>query len=284
MGIRVSVLSENIAGTDGIMGEFGWSVLIEVDGQKILFDTGPGISAWYNAGRMGIELGQVNKIVLSHSHHDHTGGLREILRCMPGKEVDVIAHPHIWAMRYNRKDDKDKYMGMPFRRQELESMGACFKLVTRPLKLSENAMTSGEVAMTIGFENESVPAFGGKGRYMIDGSEIKADAILDDMAIIVKTEDGLVVVLGCAHRGVINTIYHARNITGVEKIHAVLGGAHLISESGGRIEKTIAALKEFDGIKLGLCHCTGLKAITRMAQAFGERFFFCNAGTTHELP
>ncbi|MBW1804579.1 MAG: hypothetical protein JRJ85_28105 [Deltaproteobacteria bacterium] len=81
-------------------------------------------------------------------------------------------------------------MGMPFQRQELENFGARFNLVTRPLKLSENAMTSGEVAMTTGFENESVPAFGGKGRYMIEDSEIMTDTILDDMAIIVNTEEG----------------------------------------------------------------------------------------------
>ena len=138
--------------------------------------------------------------------------------------------------------------------------------------------------MTTEFENESVPAWGGLGRYMIDGSGIKPDTILDDMAIILNTEAGLVVVLGCAHRGIINTLHHARSVTSVERIYAVLGGAHLISESRERVEKTVAALKELDVQKVGLCHCTGLNAITRMAQEFGERFFFCNAGTTHELP
>lgn len=284
MGIRVSILSENVAGASCILAEFGWSVLIEVDGQKILFDTGPSISVCHNAGTMGIELGQVDKVVLSHSHYDHTGGLREVLLSIRNKEVTVIAHPHIWAIRYNRYEDKDKFMGMPFQRQELENLGACFDLVTHPVKLSENSLTSGEIPMTTEFESKSVPAFGGLSRYMIDDSGINTDTILDDMAIIVKTEAGLVVVLGCAHRGIINTLRHARNITGIERIYAVLGGAHLISESSERVEKTIAALKELGVQKMGLCHCTGLKAITRMAQEFGERFFFCNAGTTHELP
>jgi 7,8-dihydropterin-6-yl-methyl-4-(beta-D-ribofuranosyl)aminobenzene 5'-phosphate synthase len=284
MSIRVSVLSENIAGASGILAEWGWSVLIEVDGQKILFDTGPSISACHNARTMGIELGQVDKVVLSHSHYDHTGGLRDVLLSRRSKEVTVIAHPHIWAIRYNRTKDKDKFMGMPFQRQELKSLGACFELVTHPVELSENSLTSGEIPITTEFEKKSTPAFGGLGRYMIDDSGITTDTILDDMAIIVKTEAGLVVVLGCAHRGIINTLLHARIITGIERIYAVLGGAHLNSESNERVERTIAALKELDVQRMGLCHCTGLKVITRMAQEFGERFFFCNAGTTHQLP
>jgi 7,8-dihydropterin-6-yl-methyl-4-(beta-D-ribofuranosyl)aminobenzene 5'-phosphate synthase len=284
MGIRVSILSENVAGAGRTLAEFGWSVLIETDGQKILLDTGASISACLNARSMGIELNQVDKIVLSHSHFDHSGGLREVLLSMGRKAVDIIAHPHIWAMRYNRHEDKDVFMGLPFQRQELENLGACFNLVTRPFKLSENAMTSGEIAMTTEFEDTSVPAFGGLSRYMIENSEIKEDTLLDDLAVIVNTEAGLVVVLGCAHRGIINTLYHARNITGVERIYAVIGGAHLISESSKRVEKTIAALKELDVQQMGLCHCTGLNTIARMAQEFGKRFFFCNAGTVHELP
>ena len=286
MSIRVSVLAENIAGGPRILGEWGWGVLIEVDGQRILFDTGPSISSCHNARTMGIELGQVDKVVLSHSHFDHTGGLHDFLLSRRGKGVSVIAHPHIWSKRYIRAKDEDEYtfMGMPFQRQELESLGARFELATNPVELSENSLTSGEIPMTTDFEKKSIPAFGGLGRYIKDDSGIITDTVLDDMAIIVKTEVGLVVILGCAHRGIINTLRHARNITGIEKIYAVLGGAHLYSESSERVETTIAALKELDVQRMGLCHCTGLKAITRMVQEFGERFFFCSAGTIHQLP
>lgn len=138
--------------------------------------------------------------------------------------------------------------------------------------------------MTTEFERESVPAFGGLGRYLIDESGAKTDTILDDMAIFVKTTAGLVVILGCAHRGVINTLIHARAVTGIDKIHAVVGGSHLVSESGGRLEKTIAALKEFAVERLGLCHCTGPKATARLCEEFQDRFIFCNAGTVHEFP
>jgi 7,8-dihydropterin-6-yl-methyl-4-(beta-D-ribofuranosyl)aminobenzene 5'-phosphate synthase len=138
--------------------------------------------------------------------------------------------------------------------------------------------------MATDFEKSSAPAFGGKGRYRWDDSEIVTDTMLDDQAVLVKTRPGLVIVLGCAHRGIINTLLHACNLSNIDQIYAVIGGAHLISESDERVEKTIAALKELKVQKLGLCHCTGLKAISRLVQVFQDRFFFCNAGTIHTMP
>ena len=110
------------------------------------------------------------------------------------------------------------------------------------------------------------------------------DKLFDDLALVLKTEPGLVVVLGCAHRGAINTLYHAQRLTGVKPIHTVLGGAHLISASEERIWPTVAALQELGVQRLGLCHCTGLPATSLLAQEFGDKFFFCNAGTITELP
>ena len=282
MAVLVTVLSENIAATSYVLAEFGWSVLIEAEGKKILLDTGPSISACHNADVLGVDLSLIDKIVLSHSHFDHTGGLRQVLLKIR-KEVEVIAHPDIWKIRYNRYDDRDKFMGVPFQRQELENFGAVFKLTTKPVKITENIITLGEVPLVTEFEEKSVPAFGGSGRFIQDGTDFKTDTVLDDLGIVIKTDAGLVVILGCAHRGVINSIYHAQQITGVQKIHAVIGGAHLISESVERIHKTIAALKELNIEKLGLCHCTGLLAVSMMVHEFGDKFLFCNAGTTHEL-
>jgi len=282
MGVRIGILSENTAGTSYVLAEFGWSVLIETDEVKVLLDTGPSISVCHNADVLGIDLSQVDKIVLSHSHFDHTGGLRQILLKMR-KDIEVIAHPHIWAIRYNRHEDKDKFMGVPFPRPELENFGAIFNLTTEPVKITKNVMTTGEIPMVTEFEQKSTPAFGGTARLMQDETGLKTDTVLDDLAIIVKTEAGLVVILGCAHRGIINTLYHAQRITGIEKIYAVVGGAHLVSESEERIRQVIIVLKELDIQKLGLCHCTGQPAIAMMVQEFSDRFFFCNAGTTHDL-
>jgi 7,8-dihydropterin-6-yl-methyl-4-(beta-D-ribofuranosyl)aminobenzene 5'-phosphate synthase len=107
---------------------------------------------------------------------------------------------------------------------------------------------------------------------------------MDDQALTIKTKNGLVVVLGCAHRGMINTLYHARQLTGEDKIYAVMGGSHLIGASEERLWQTIAALHELGVQRLGLCHCTDLKAISLLAQEFGEAFFFNRAGTVIEIP
>jgi len=280
--LRITTLSENAAIMGNFLAEWGLSILIETDEVNILLDTGRSISATYNADTLGIDLNKIDKIVLSHSHYDHTGGLREMLRRIRKEEVEVIAHPHIWVNRYNRREGKpDKFMGMPFPRQELENFGATFNMTTKPVKITDNITTSGEVPMVTDFEKV---AFGKTERFIKEDTGLKPDELLDDQAIFINTEQGLVVITGCAHRGIINTLYHAQQITGVKSIQAVIGGAHLKDAPEERIWLTIAALKELNIQKLGLCHCTDLPAIMLMAHEFGEKFFFNNAGTVIELP
>ena len=278
MKLRITTLSENTGTTGRILAEWGLSILIETDEVNILLDTGKSISATYNADTLGVDLGKIDKIVLSHSHYDHTGGLREVLRRI-GKEVEIIAHPDIWAAKYARRQgQKDRYNGIPFQRQELESLGAIFNLTAKPTKITDNIMTTGEVPMVTDFE-EMEPIF-----FVKEDSGWQPDKLLDDQAIIINTEPGLVVILGCAHHGIINTLYHAQQLTGVKQIHTVVGGCHLISASEERIWLTIAALRELGVQRLGLCHCTGLPAAVIIAHEFGDKFFFNNAGTRINLP
>ena len=288
--LRLTTLSENTGISGGIelgiqrsfLAEWGLSILVETDEVNILLDTGKSISATYNADTLGIDLNKIDKIVLSHSHSDHTGGLREMLRRVRKDEIEIIAHPHIWANRYTRREGKpDVFAGVPFQCQELENLGAAFNLTTKPVKITEHITTSGEVPLVTDFEKMNS---GKTKRFMKEDTGLKPDDLLDDQAIFINTESGLVVLAGCAHRGIINTIYHAQQITGIKAIHAVVGGAHLVEASEERIWRTIAALKELNVQKLGLCHCTSLPAITLIAHEFGDKFFFNNAGITIELP
>lgn len=276
MGLHITTLSENTAGLGNFLGEWGLSILVETDGPNILFDTGQSISASHNADILGIDLSQIDKIVLSHGHFDHTGGLRQILR-KTGKEIEIIAHPDMWQAKYATREGEDRYIGIPFQRQELESLGARFNLTTESVRLTDNIMTTGEVPMVTDYE-EIEP-------YLVvkEGDDFKRDKLLDDQALIINTEPGLVVILGCAHRGIINTLYHAQQLTGVKTIDTVLGGCHLMDASEERVWLTIAALKELGVQRLGVSHCTGLPASAIMAQEFGDKFFFNNAGTILSL-
>jgi 7,8-dihydropterin-6-yl-methyl-4-(beta-D-ribofuranosyl)aminobenzene 5'-phosphate synthase len=273
MPIRITTLSENTAGKLNLLAEWGLSILIEADGCMILMDTGLSLSASYNATSLGIDLSRVDRIVLSHGHVDHTGGLLHILKMMKGK-VDVIAHPDIWKLKYaGRPDRTTEYIGVPFPEESAHTLGASFHLTKQPVWISENIVTSGEIPMITEYEKID-PML-----YVKKGSELRPDPLWDDQAVFIKSEKGLTIILGCAHRGTINTIRHAQKLTGIEQIHAVIGGTHLISASPERMNLTISELSRFGIPKLGVSHCTGLPASMMLARAFGDAFFFNNAGT-----
>jgi len=288
MNLHITTLTDNIAGVGNTLAEWGLSILVEADETTILLDTGKTTTAVHNADALGIDLSKIDKIILSHGHNDHTGGLFQVLHRI-GKEVEIIAHPDVWGDQYAHlpegKDvhtgiplEKDEYIGIPFRRQQLESLGASFNLTAKPVKITENIMTTGEIPMVTEFEEVDPILF-------IKGDNgWQPDKLKDDLAIVLNTEQGLIIILGCAHRGIINTIYHAQQLTGVKPVHMVLGGSHLISASEERLWLTIAALKELGVQRLGLSHCTGLPVISLLAQEFGDKFFFNTAGTSLSLP
>ncbi len=277
MPIKITTLSENTAAFAGVLAEHGLSVLVETDEANVLLDTGLSISVANNVETLGVNLKNVDKIVISHGHHDHTGGLRDVLRKMR-KKVEVIGHPDIMASKYAKREGFPAgYIGIPFDRRELESLGAVFVLSPGPVRISENIITAGEVPMNT--EYETIDQFL---KEMKEG-ELVPDQLLDDRALFIKTDKGLVVILGCAHRGIINTLHHAQELTGEQRIEMVIGGCHLMNSSEERVWLTIAALKELEVKKIGVSHCTSLPAAAMMAHEFGEDFFFNNAGTRIEL-
>lgn len=270
MPVRITTLSENTAQL-GVLAEWGLSILVETENRKVLLDTGMSISAVHNADILGIDLSTVDTIVLSHAHVDHTGGLRDVLRRTG--EVEVVAHPDIWIPKYVVFGELQRYAGIPFMREELESLGASFKLTKEPYKISDDIMTTGEVAMTTDYEQID-------DRLCLKvGDEMIPDPLTDDLALVVKTEQGLALITGCAHRGIVNTVRHVQSITNGEYIHTIIGGTHLHVSSPERIEKTAAELKELGLQRLGVSHCTGFYPAAALAREFGDVFFLNNAGT-----
>ena len=279
MPITVTTLVENTAGTPFTIGEWGQSLLVEADGQKILFDTGPSALITKNATALGVDIATVDRIVLSHGHYDHTGGLQEVLvkireSVKHTAGIEIIAHPDVFTPKYFYIEDfVEKYIGIPFPREELEELGARFILSEDSVRLSENMLTTGEVEISVDFEKID------KDLHVKEGEEQVHDKLADDMGIIIKTDQGLVILLGCGHRGIINTLLHAQKVTGIKQIYAVIGGTHLISADKQQMQSTIDAIKGFNIKKLGVSHCTGLKSAAVLAHEFEGAFFFNSAGT-----
>ena len=278
MEVKITTLSENTA-RYGFLAEWGLSILVEVDGMRILVDTGRSFSAVHNAQLMGIDLATIDRIVLSHGHADHTGGLLNVLRIMR-KDVEIIAHPDVWASKYTCRDGKKKeqYIGIPSSRDELESLGARFNLTKEPVHVSEHTITTGEIPMMSEYEDV-------ENNLLVKRDGIlRQDPLADDLALVIDASFGLVVISGCAHRGIVNTLRHAQKLTGRELVYAVMGGTHLIRASQERIEKTIADLRDMGIQKLGVSHCTGFPASVQLAQKFKETFLLNNAGSRITLP
>ena len=280
MPVRLTTLAENTAAESGMLGEHGLCILVEAHGRRVLLDSGQTHTAVHNARALGVDLTRVDAIVLSHGHVDHTGGLKEVLRevCGRGREIPVYAHPDIWASRYAlREGRRPRFTGIPHRQEELETLGARFHLAAEPRQFLPGMWTTGEVPRVTGFEALD-------DRLKVRRPEgWRQDEIADDQALVVQTANGLVVVLGCAHSGIVNTLVYAQRFTGESRIFAVVGGTHLGPGAKEQLEPTISALKGFAIERLGVSHCTGLAPAARLAQEFGASFFFNNAGSVVDL-
>ena len=277
---RLTVVCENTAGpVPGILGEHGLSILIELEGTTLLFDTGQGKSILNNLECLKKDPARIDTIALSHGHYDHTGGLKQVLQ-QCGK-VDVFCHPGVFSERFAaiKTGGRTTYRsaGIPFQRAELEGLGARFVFNTAWSEIRPGVYLCGEVPRATDFEKDDqrlvVRANGG----------YEQDTIPDDQSLVLDSATGLVVILGCAHSGLINTLNHIAARFPGKPLHTLIGGTHMGFLEQDQLEKTIAALSESPFKKIGTSHCTGLAPAMRLMQAFGDRFFFANAGCILEI-
>ena len=269
--ISLTVLVENTARGTGILGEHGLSYWLDTGTHRVLFDTGQGTALVSNASRLGVDLSQANAIVLSHGHYDHTGGLEAALAAAP--DAGLFLHPAATHAKFIAANaGKGRCISTPF--METESFRTPDRKVVAqrdPCEVVPGVWMTGEIPLENTFEDTGGPFF-------LDEALKHPDPLLDDQSLFIKTKNGLVVILGCAHSGVVNTLRHIQKLTGENRIHTIIGGLHLEAASPDRINATIAVLRSFVPERLGFCHCTGFGATVRLWNEFPGRCFQAHAG------
>lgn len=283
MTVKATVLVENsVHGNAGALAEHGWSVWLDTPNGPFLFDTGQGNALRNNASVFGAPLAEARAVLLSHHHFDHTGGLLDAvgaIRRGSGRErVTVHAHPDLFKDSFSERNGRLSYIGIPHTRRALESAGAEFRMATDWQEIAPGMFMTGEVPRRHAFELGDQNM-----KHEDDAGRIVVDPVRDDQTVVFDLPDGLVVVLGCAHAGLINILDYIAEQTGKARFHTVMGGTHLGPVGEEQLEQTIAALLEFDIARLGVSHCTGPKVAARLAHEFGDRFFFCSVGTVVEV-
>lgn len=252
--MKLKVLEDNNTFIDMYyLAEPGVSYYIEDGEEKILFDTGYSSVFVDNARKMNIDLKEVRKLVISHGHDDHAGGLKYFFT--EKRDVELIAHPACFDYK---EDESGLYIGSPLSKEDLSKV-CKLNLTKEPVKISDNITYLGEIPTLNDFE----PRYS-VGKSIVNGEKID-DSVLDDSAIVYKSDKGLFIITGCSHSGICNIIEYAKSVCNDNRIYGVLGGFHLF-EVNERLKKTIDYFKENDIKLLYPCHCVSLKAKIEMAK------------------
>lgn len=271
--LRIVILVENTVFKSGLIAEHGIAYWIETDNVRILFDTGQGHALPHNITSLKIPIDKTDAVILSHGHYDHSGALEYAMQAADSSTVYV--HPHAFHPKYSCRNDTYRFVGYPNKLDCLQK-NERFIWTEHTTAIHNTIFVTGEIPRQSSFEDVGGPFFN-------DPFGHEPDRLMDDQAVYFLTQEGIVVLLGCAHAGVVNTLDFIFNQTGKKRFHAVIGGMHLCNANDDRLRKTIQALKEYEFDIIAPAHCTGEKAKSQLKQEFPGQFTSCSVGTTWEF-
>jgi 7,8-dihydropterin-6-yl-methyl-4-(beta-D-ribofuranosyl)aminobenzene 5'-phosphate synthase len=267
------------------LGQHGISILLEAYRnnvkRNILFDVAQNSEALlHNMGLMDINPSMIDVIVLSHCHWDHTQGLVEILKAIGKKDLPVIAHPDIFRLNF-AVDPYLRYAGVmnSNSKEKIKENGGTLYLTSDPLQIMPGLITTGEIKRQTDFEEVGIPL-----RTITSDGKVVEDKMKDDTSVIANIKNkGIVIITGCSHAGIVNITKHSVELTGVNKIIAIIGGLHLIEAPIERIRKTVEALSKFDIDLISAGHCTGFEAQVELYNTFKTKFLPLRTGMKFEF-
>jgi 7,8-dihydropterin-6-yl-methyl-4-(beta-D-ribofuranosyl)aminobenzene 5'-phosphate synthase len=262
--VRIVVLSTMLA--DAGIGEWGFAALLEADGRQILFDTGAHPrTVLDNAKELGIDLSGIEEVVLSHNHDDHTGGLLTLRRELGAKNPRALSRVHVGKGIFWSRPAKEGREGNPMIevRRQFEATGGTIIEHDAPVQILPGLWLTGPVPRIHPERNWS-----GKGQVKKPEGLVEDD-IPEDQSLVADTPRGLVLLAGCGHAGIVNTIDYARKIVRPAPVHAAIGGFHLFAATDSHLDWTAAKLRELGLENLMGAHCTGIEAVYRLRDKAG---------------
>ena len=267
------VIDNSVKSSSPLWGEHGLAFRIDTDDGSVQFDTGASAALLaHNLARLDTVQRPIDAIVFSHAHFDHTGGLKAILP-EAGSKLPLYANPDIFRPRYSRRPTGEyKFIGLAVNESELAQY-VDLRLKPNPVQIMPGLWTTGEIT-------ERPEPDGRSARHFVPAEAgWQADPYADDLSLVLETETGLVVICGCCHAGLLNTLSHVRRIF-ERPITTVIGGTHLVAADADYLQHVIDVLRnEYGTLTYYLNHCTGEPAFLALASAFGNRVHSCPAGT-----
>lgn len=278
MSLKITTLIENNSDeNNSLLSEHGLSLYIEIDEIKILFDTGQSGDFIKNADKLKVDLNNLDYIIISHGHYDHSGGLRKLVENANNTFKFIVGNGFFYRKYKLLENGEYKYNGNSFDEKFIDINNISIKYITEDLfNITEN------VILFSNFERSTAFEVLNKKFYIKQNDEYLLDDFSDEIVLAVKTEKGLVVILGCSHVGVVNILKTMTNRTEMP-IYCVIGGSHLIEADDIRLNNTIKYFEENNISILRLSHCTGDNAVRKLEYEFGNRFVYNNTGHVMKL-